>query len=368
MPNRTLSRISSCVLAASLITGITAASQVAAQTPQDPGVTSPTPFDSLPASVPTSADTPGDVYVAYPVKITNGSGSAIYAIRISGNASSVMQFEAAYTSAGTSPFTCETTPSTSTSTSISFTCSVDPLYSIPAGQELVLPVAFKIPATTIRTEGSVVNFQFTALFREGLGNGSTSSDGTLSGTSTTTVAGDTTKSVAAFVPTAGTTFFTGKKGIPQGGDNDKFATQVVVPTLTSASYANGKITELDLTECPIQNMGCKTEVTIDVKDTKGNPLEFDPSAPLKIFLRRDSSDFKGSVNNIHVFYLADGQTTFVEIYPCANVAVPLSADVPRCIYSRKVIRKNDPEYLIDPNALGDAQIEIWALRNGRTFM
>ena len=364
MPICDRNRVTTYALAFAILAGAVASEQARAQTPQDPGVTSPSPFSSLPASVPTSENTPGDIYVAYPVTINNGSGSTIYSIRISGTASSTMKFEAAYGSVTTSPFACSTT--SSTSTSIAFTCIVDPLYSIPSGQSLTLRVAFKIPGTTTRTASDAMNFAFTALFREGLGSGSLESDARLDGSSTTLVAADTTQSVAALLPPTGTTIYTGKKGIPQG-TSDRVATEVRAPGV--GSYANGSITEAPLDLCPITNGNCKDLVTISIKNQDGATQTFPPFAPLVIILRRDALAFKGNINNLGVYYEADpGESTAYNgfIPPCANGSDPLMG-LPRCVFERKVIRKSDPEYQADPSSLGDAQITIWATENGKIY-
>jgi len=367
MPICDRNRVTTYAIAFAILAGAVASEQARAQTPQDPGVTSPSPFSSLPASVPTSENTPGDIYVAYPVTINNGGGSTIYSIRISGTASSTMKFEAAYGSVTTFPFACSTTSLNPASTSISFTCIVDPLYSIPAGQSLTLPVAFKIPGTTTRTASDAMNFAFTALFREGLGSGSLESDGRLDGSSTTLVAADTTQSVAALLPPTGTTtIYTGKKGVPQG-TSDRVATEVRAPGV--GSYANGSITEAPLDFCPITNGNCKDLVTISIKNKDGATQTFPPSAPLVIILRRDALAFKGNINNLGVYYEADpGESTAYNgfIPPCANGSDPLMG-LPRCVFERKVIRKSDPEYQADPSSLGDAQITIWATENGKIY-
>jgi len=353
-----------------LVAGLAFSSSTVAQTPQDPGVTTPaSPFASSPPYVPASTDLSApDVFVVYPVTINNGGGSAINSIRISGTAASdSLAIAASFDTVSTAPFTC--TPNTTLpSNSISFTC-VAPAYSLATGQKLTLPVTFKMPK--VRSEGNFVSFNFTALFREGLGGGSSNSDSILTGFTNTLVNAVSNESVAAVIPLqTGARFFTGRKGVPQGVA-DSVATIVDAPT-AAGTYATATIAETALATCPVSNSKCKDQISLSILDENGNKQRFEPNSvtdPLSqyllVTLRRDASAFKGSVNNIVIYY--NGGTGYETVPPCINGNDPLLGLGDRCVYDRRVFKRGDPEVVEDPALLGDAQVRVLAKQNGEWF-
>jgi hypothetical protein len=349
-------------------------STLAQSPPTDPGISVPSPFDSSPPSLTEGID--ANAYVVYPFKLVNNGGSALNSIRITGSVTVEFfkpdGFAAAFDTISSSPLTCRVT--SSSPTVIGFYCEA-PTYSLPAGQTLTVPIAFKAP--TERTSTNKLAFTATVAFREGgaLPNGG-NSDSVLAGSSLTLVAAAQPNSVAAVVPLqTGATFFTGTRGIPQGA-SDNVGTVVTAPrAMTSVDYANAAIFEEALAACPVSNGKCTDKTTVSIKDKNGDTQRFGPYVSnllqdyLVITLRRDASAFKGSVNNIIVYYRATPTDTPVQVYPCANVEDPLSGPgaPARCIYDRRVYKKSDRDEngnRIDPNLIGDAELRVIATENG----
>lgn len=368
MSSRKLNQLSFCALAVATLAGFVASPHVAAQT-TDPWVTAPQVV-SIPASI-AAAEAAPEIYVAYPVTINNGGGSAISDIRISGKAIATsgtsVQFliTAAFNPIETSPFVCSQTSTAPAqpAASIDFECTVPAAsspYSLASGQKLILPVVFKVPAT--RYEGDSISFNFTALFREGGGGGSASSAGILTGATATSVTAFNPDAVAVLVNQNSETFYTGTKGVPQAGD--KIATKVQAP-VNAGVFAKATITEASVAACPVPGASsCTDTVNLSILDKNGAKQVFINPNYLVILLRRDSTAFKGNGNNVIVYYSVDGApTSFVSVDPCVNGPDPLLG-LERCIYDRRVLKKNDAEVLQDPQLFGDLQITILAKENG----
>lgn len=354
---------------------ITCPEAFAQNPPTDPGISAP-PITSSPPSVSADTNAPPQ-YVVYPFKLVNGGGSSINLIRITGVVSHTFATPAGFGTAFAvvspstfAPFTCSVTASTASS--IEFSCVAAPGYSLPAGQTLTVPIAFSLPGT--RTAGEDIDFSATVRFREG---NSTSTGGNndseLTAVSTTAVDTASNDQVAALIPLqTGARFFTGKKGVPQGA-GDTVGTQVDAPSDLSGTYAAGNIIETSVATCPVPGVTtCKDTIDISiVNSVTGQRQRFEPTSvtdPLSqylvIYLRRDASVFKGSINNLVVYYLADGATSYVTVAPCVNGSDPLLG-MDHCVYDRRVFKKNDPEVKADPSLLGDGQIRMLGKENGK---
>lgn len=341
------------------------ATAMAQTSPTDPRITAPSPFASAPPSVPEANLAVNDEYVVYPFKLINGGGSAINFIRISGSVTHTFspptEFAAAFAVVTPAPFNCSVT--STTANSINFSCTAPaPSNSLAAGQTLNLPIAFRLPKT--RIAGKQISFAATALFREGNSTGTGgNNDSALTARSTTPVAEVDNDKVAAVIPLqTGARFFTGKKGVPQGG-SDRVGTVVDAPVTATGTYANGTIVEASVATCPVPSVtSCKDTIDLSIVDANGNKQRFELSPYLVIYLRRDASVIKGSFNNTVIYY--NGGAGFETVPPCANGADPL-AGMERCVYERRVFRKNDPEVKADPSLLGDGQATILAKENGQ---
>ena len=111
---------------------------------------------------------------------------------------------------------------------------------------------------------------------------------------------------------------------------------------------------------------------LSILDENGNKQRFEPNSvtdPLSqyllVTLRRDASAFKGSVNNIVIYY--NGGTGYETVPPCINGNDPLLGLGDRCVYDRRVFKRGDPEVVEDPALLGDAQVRVLAKQNGEWF-
>jgi hypothetical protein len=167
-----------------------------------------------------------------------------------------------------------------------------------------------------------------------------------------------------------------------------FASLLTVPTLPGTSnYGYAELCESrpnsPSAECPPlpggapacpQNIACLDYVDVTVTDKEGgSKLRFTPvavtNAPaqyLFISLLRDSSVFKGSVNNARIFYLVEGDNpTWDEVFDCDKSAADPLASVDRCIWDRRVYKNSDPEVNANPALAGDAAIEVIAKENGK---
>ena len=326
---------------------------MAQTSPTDPRISAPSPFDSAPPSVPAN-QAANDEYVVYPFKLINGGGSAINFIRITGSVTHTFSaptgFAAAFDVISPAPFTCTASP---TATSISFSCTGSPPGdSLASGQTLNLPIAFRLPKTRIVNER--IDFIATAQFREGNSRGpGGNNDSALTAKSTTPVGEVDNNKAAAVIPlqTTGARFFTGTKGIPQGG-SDRVGTLVEAPVTGTGTYAVGTIVEASV-PCPVPGVtSCTDTIDLSIVDANGTKQRFEVSPYLVIYLRLDASVIPGNFNNKVIYHNAG--TGFEAVPPCANGADPL-AGMERCVLDRRVFKKNDPEVKADPSLLGDGQ-------------
>ena len=307
-------------------------------------------------------------YVPYLVEITNKGTNTLNNVRFEG-ASSVADLQESAPFSSSQGAVCV---ERSAPTQIS--CTVGQLR---AGRTASFVVFFKSPIqdfSNIEPEGFVdkVSFSGTTWFAEGTTDSSTSPENSSSTSNIASIPLGTTSAVRikTAVQKGGGAFFTGTSGAPDPVDT--FATRLSIPALPTGNYAIAEITEKKPTDgdpdykCP-DSVSCLDIVNVSVrnKDEGGTPLTFsaspgtDPlSQYLVITLRRDKSQFTGNIGRVVVYY--DG----VSIMPCANNADPIPVGQARCVYDRRVLKKNDPEVRANPDLEGDAQITILAKENG----
>ena len=150
-----------------------------------------------------------------------------------------------------------------------------PSDSLASGQTLTLPIAFRLPKTRIVNER--IDFTAIAQFREGNSRGpGGNNDSALTATSTTLVAALDNDKVAAVIPLqTGARFFTGKKGVPQGG-SDRVGTLVDAPVTGTSTYAIGTIVEASVVTCPVPGVtSCKDTIDLSIVDANGNKQRFE---------------------------------------------------------------------------------------------
>lgn len=240
-----------------------------------------------------------------------------------------------------------------------------------------------------------VSFSGTTFFAEGTSDSPTSPPNSSSPSNVASVAlgTDNPSRVKTGVRKPGGALFTGD-GVPTAASPAAiFASLMTVPALPGTNnYGFAELCEsqpnitnpecapspnLAANACPL-NVSCLDFVDVTVRDKEGgNKLRFTPTTvtdPLKqylsITLRRDSSVFKGSINNARVYYFFEGTALdpnpgWVEVAACDKTAVNPLALVDRCIWDRGVYKNNDPEVKANPALAGDAWIQVIASENGR---
>jgi hypothetical protein len=179
--------------------------------------------------------------------------------------------------------------------------------------------------------------------------------------------------------------FTGDGGVPVSATVVPNAVLLYVPGLPAGSnygFAGLKIKapapglNNTVDQCPTASSGCLALFSITVTD-KDPDSTTDPVTTFKftdgatksdyllITLRRAADLFKGSINNVPVYYFYGGNLEWQSIDACSNATDPLTGvNADRCVFSRKVLKSSDPEVKANPALKGVAQIEILAKGNG----
>lgn len=311
----------------------------------DPQISAGAP--SVPPSVTvfssTTQQTPS-TYVGYVFTLTNGGGSELNRIRLSGQISPSTNLTAITVpdiDVGL-PSACTLLPSVANANALTLTCDFGTGVILPK-TTLTIPVIVKVPQYTsgytpaAAGADDFVKFEYTALFREGKSTtGSPTSDGVLTSMTKTPVAALSESSVKSLVISNGGDFFTGKNGATNS-TSDVFSTSVHVPTLTTGA---GTFTTATILEEPF-SVGCT-----NFKTCYGSQLtipgNFDPY--LTIVLRQDAANIKPGtkIETVLIDYTDDAGVLFKNIGLCAsypNIPYVPTAGVP-CIAKRVYYKNN----------------------------
>ena len=316
---------------------------------------------------PATTSNPLVTFVGYAVTVKNDGGNTINNIRFVGKATADGPNEiAVYAPSSVGP-SCTTT----TAEQNEISCS---LGQLKAGVPFpTFAVFFKAPVKG-GSGTDFLQFSGTLFYAEG---SPTPVNSTKPWVTDPVELGTTNpEKVKSGVRKEGGAIFTGS-GIPIAGDN--FATSLNVPGLPAAnSFGFAELAESvpdALNICP-SNVACLNFVDVAVKDKEGGAkITFTPTVVtdplaqyLVVKLLRDSTAFQGSINSANVYYVSEvtpgSNAGYGPIPPCANGADPLGGQ-PRCVFSRRVLKKNDPEVKANPQLAGDALIIILETENGR---
>lgn len=326
-------------------------------------------------------------YVGYLVSITNNGANTLNSVYFTGASSIADGREAIFTLSDGSP--CD-----KGATNIQVVCTLGQLRS---GQVREFVVFFQAPLAPDATPNSSekVSFSGTAFFAEGTTDSPTSPQNSSSPSNVELVAlgTDNPTRVKSGVRKPGGALFTGDGAPTSASPAAAFASLMTVPALPGTNnYGYAELCEsqpnISSLECaPSQNdianacplnVSCLDFVDVTVRDKEGgSKLRFTPTTVtnplaqyLVITLRRDSSVFKGSINNARIYYFFEGTTLdpnprWVEVLSCNKTAANPLATVDRCIWDRGVYKNNDPEVQANPALAGDAWIQVIASENGK---
>jgi len=315
---------------------------------------------------PATTPNPLVTFVGYAVTVKNEGGNTINNIRFVGTAAADGPNEIAVYAPSSDGPSCTTSPVQN-----EISCSIGQL---KAGVPFpTFAVFFKAPVKG-GSGTDFLRFSGTLFYAEG---SPTPVNSTKAWVADPVELGTTNpEKVKSGVRKEGGAIFTGS-GIPTPGDN--FATSLNVPALPAAnSFGFAELFESTpsaLNICP-SNVACLNFVDVAVKDKEGgSKITFTPAVVtdplaqyLVVKLVRDSTAFQGSINNVQVYYVSEvapgSNVGYASIPPCANGGDPLGGQ-PRCVFSRRVLKKNDPEVKANPQLAGDALIIILETENGR---
>ena len=326
-------------------------------------------------------------YVGYLVSITNNGTNTLNNVYFTGGSSIDEARKAIFTPSDGSPCV----------QGASDTQVLCNLGQVRSGQLRDFVVFFATPLAPDPLPSSVerVSFSGTTFFSEGTSDSPTSPANSSSPSNVESVAlgTDNPTRVRTGVRKPGGALFTGDGAPTAGSPAAIFASLMTVPALPGTNNygfaelceSQPNITSLECAPppsetakaCPL-NVSCLDFVDVTVRDKEGGTkLRFTPTTVtdplaqyLLITLRRDSSVFKGSINNARVYYFFEGTTAdpnprWVEIAACNKTAANPLATVDRCIWDRGVYKNNDPEVKANPALAGDAWIQVIASENGR---
>jgi hypothetical protein len=320
-------------------------------------------------------------YVGYLVSITNLGTNTLNSVYFTGASSIDGTRKAIFTPSDGSPCV-------QGATNTDVRCNFG---QVRSQQTLEFVVFFETPLAPESPPSSPerVSFSGTTFFAEGTtDNPDAPNSRSDSNTESVTLGTNNPTRVRTGVRKPGGGLFTGNGAPTAESVAATFASLLTVPALPgTSSYGYAELCEsrpnspsaecsplpAGAPACPL-NISCLDYVDVTVTDKEGgSKLRFTPAAVtnaptqyLFISLLRDSSVFKGSVNNARIFYLVEGDNpTWVEVFDCDKSAVDPLASVDRCIWDRRVYKNSDPEVKANPALAGDAAIGVIAKENGK---